>query len=82
MRACNSDEVSGSGISQAKHRHVLGGLPPGCNAKAMGCRHFGQRWRTARTCKSERVRTSGRTQALAKSRPRQVRHGAWKSGEA
>ncbi len=44
MRACNSGEVSGSGISHARHRHVLGGLPPGCSAKAMGCRHFGRRW--------------------------------------
>src|SRR5438876_12152757 len=43
MRVCNSGEVSGSGISQARHRQVLGGLPPGCSAKAMGCRHFGQR---------------------------------------
>src|SRR5713226_442029 len=37
---------------------------------------------SARTCKSQRVRTSGEILALAKSRCRQVRHGAWKSGEA
>jgi hypothetical protein len=36
---------------------------------------------SARTCKSQRVRTSGENFALAKSRCRQVRHGAWKSGE-
>jgi hypothetical protein len=37
---------------------------------------------TARTCKSELVQTSGEMHALAKSRHRQVRHGAWRSGEA
>src|SRR5260370_11559180 len=37
---------------------------------------------TARTCKSERVQTSGEMRALAKSRCRQVRHGAWRSDEA
>src|SRR6266567_5828704 len=37
---------------------------------------------SARSCKSERVQTSGEMRALAKSRCRQVRHGAWRSGEA
>jgi hypothetical protein len=37
---------------------------------------------SARTCKSQRVWTSGEILALAKSLGRQVRHGAWKSGEA
>jgi hypothetical protein len=37
---------------------------------------------SARTCKSQRVRTSGEILALAKSRRRQVRHGAWRSDEA
>jgi hypothetical protein len=37
---------------------------------------------SARICKSQRVRTSDGIFALAKSRRRQVRHGAWKSGEA
>src|SRR5258708_23949097 len=36
---------------------------------------------SARTCKSERVQTSGEIRALAKSRCRQVRQGAWRSGE-
>src|SRR3954465_1843664 len=37
---------------------------------------------SARSCKSKRVQTSGEMRALAKSRCRQVRHGAWRSGEA
>jgi hypothetical protein len=36
---------------------------------------------SARTCKSERVQTSDEIRALAKSWCRQVRHGAWRSGE-
>src|ERR1700686_2447018 len=32
---------------------------------------------SARTCKSERVQTSGENRALAKSTMPQVRHGAW-----
>lgn len=37
---------------------------------------------SARSCKSERIQTSGEMCALAKSWRRQVRHGAWRSGEA
>jgi hypothetical protein len=37
---------------------------------------------SARTCKSQRVRTSGEIIALAKLRCRQLNHGAWRSGEA
>lgn len=37
---------------------------------------------SARSCKSERIQTSGEMRALAKSWRRQVRHGAWRSGEA
>jgi hypothetical protein len=37
---------------------------------------------SARTCKSQRVRTSDEILALAKSRYRQVRLGACRSGEA
>jgi hypothetical protein len=41
----------------------------------------GAEW-SARTCKSQRVRTSDEISTLAKSRCRQVRQGEWRSGEA
>jgi hypothetical protein len=52
---------------------------------SVAARSMSLRWSvelSARSCKSERVQTSGEIRALAKSRRRQVRHGAWKSGEA
>jgi hypothetical protein len=51
---------------------------------SVAARSMSLRWSvelSARSCKPERVQTSGEIHALAKSRCRQIR-GAWKSGEA
>src|SRR6266852_3428410 len=63
-------------------------LPSWCNIRQLVCRCLPHVIApvsvelSARTCKSKRIQTSGEIRALAKSRCRQVRHGAWKSGEA